>query len=201
MSSRENPPEIIREADLYSLTRRFVEMRFPALLSRRARSGIPIPFCNEVAETAGDPGGQWSRPDVAVLVISYGEYVPYWRADLHTIEVKTAGTVDVISAHEARAHGRYGHYCWLAFQAVGRAASQTARYKEVVDSAVGLGVGVLTCQCADDPDDWGAIEWPERTNTDNAVADSFIRQRFDERTKTAIRSFLASRGWPTDAER
>lgn len=190
-------PEVTVEANLYTPTRRFVGMRLAGFLARRSGSSPPKLFCNEVAEVAGEIGGKWTRPDIAALAISCGEFVPYWRADLHTFEVKTAGGLDVTGAHEARAQGRFGHFSWLVFQAVGRAEQHTNRYKEVVDSAAGLGVGVLVCAEPDDPDSWRIVEWPVRSETDNAVADAFVKQRFDAETRSDIRRYLSGLGWAT----
>ena len=187
--------EVTVERDLYEPTRRFLFSRFGSQLAEFAGSGTFKVFADLVAEVAGETGGTWTRPDLASLVISRGTFVPYWRADLHTFEVKTASGLDVIGAHEARAQGRLGHFAWLVFQAVGRASRQSDRYDQVVRSASELGVGVITFESTHDPDDWQVVIWPKRTEADNAVADAFVRTRFALNTQADITGFLGSYGW------
>lgn len=187
--------EVTVERDLYVHVRRFLHNSFSSRISQRIGTGNFRTFADEVAEVAGEMRGTWTRPDLAALVISRGVFVPYWRAELHTFEVKTASNLDVIAVHEARAQGRLGHYAWLVFQSVGRAASDTARYDDVLRSAAGLGVGVIVFENEADPDEWTVTVWPRRTEADDAIADDFIRTRFDPLTQQGISDFLSSYGW------
>ena len=59
-----------------------------------------------------------------------------------------------------------------------------------------VGIGVLTCARPGDPSSWRVEQWPVRTNTDSAVADGFIRERFSPDMQDGIRRFLDMHGWP-----
>lgn len=190
-----DPIEVTVERDLYEHVRRFLFSRFGSRLAEHTGSGSFKVFADEVAEVAGESRGTWTRPDLAALVISRGTFVPYWRADLHTFEVKTATGLDVTGAHEARAQGRLGHYAWLVFQSVGRAAHGSERFDQVLRSAVELGVGVIAFTNEADPDEWGVMAWPRRTEADDAIADEFVRTRFTPSIQLGISDFLSSYGW------
>lgn len=189
------PIEVKVEAQLYAPTLNFISLAFGDHVRRRAGSGRPLIFPEHVDHAAGDEGGRWTRPDLACLAIVRGEFVPYWRADLHTFEVKTASGLNVTAIHEANAHGRLGQFAWLAFQAVGPASADTNLFGDMLAAAGSLGVGVLTFRSPGDPEDWRIEQWPTRTNTDPAVADAFVRERFSATSQAAIRKLLDAHGW------
>lgn len=190
-----DPIEVKVEAELYAPTLNFLALAFGDHLRRRARSGRPWVFPAHVDHSAGLEEGRWTRPDLACLAVARGEFVPFWRADLHTFEVKTAGGLNVTAVHEANAHGRLGQFTWLAFQAAGPAAPDTNLFGEILSSASSVGVGVLTCARPCDPADWRVEQWPTRTNTDSAVPDSFFRERFTAASQDAIRKLLDAYEW------
>lgn len=184
------------ESELYAPTLNFLALEFAEHLRRRARGGRSWIFPAQVEYAAGADDGRWTRPDLACLAVSRGEFVPFWRADLHTFEVKTASGLNVTAVHEANAHGRLGQYAWLAFQAVGPADRERDLFGEILSSALSVGIGVLTCTRPADPSSWRVEQWPVRTNTDSAVADGFIRERFAPDMQDGIRRFLDMHGWP-----
>jgi hypothetical protein len=196
-----DPIEVTVERNLYEHVRRFLFQRFGTMLAEQSGSGKYKVFADEVAEIAGETKGTWTRPDLAALVLSRGTFVPFWRADLHTFEVKTAAGFDVTGAHEARAQGRLGHYAWLVFQSVGRASDDSERFVQVLRSAAELGVGVIAFTNEADPDKWRVIAWPRRTEADDAIADEFVRTRFSASTRLGISDFLSSYGWISGGER
>lgn len=183
------------ESELYAPTLNFLALQFSDHLRRRARSGRSWIFPAQVEHTAGADDGRWTRPDLACLAIARGEYIPFWRADLHTFEVKTASGLNVTAVHEANAHGRLGQYAWLAFQAVGQAAPDRELFGEILSSAASVGIGVLTCVLPGDPSSWRVELWPIRTSTDIAVADAFVAERFGAPLQDRIRQFLNAHGW------
>ena len=188
--------EVKVEAELYAPTFNFLALAFGDHLRRHARSGRPWTFPANVDRLAGSDEGRWTRPDLACLALARGEFVPFWRADLHTFEVKTASGLNVTAVHEANAHGRLGQFAWLAFQAVGQATRDTNLFGDILASAGTVGVGVISFQRPSDPTDWRVDLWPERTNTDHAVADAFVRERFGAGSQASIRRLLAAHGWP-----
>lgn len=189
------PSEILIESELYPAACLFANARLSEILARRAGSGQPQVFVQDVATTAGTESGRWTRPDIAALAISRGEFVPYWRADLHTFEVKTARAVDVTGVHEANAHGRLGHYAWLTFQAVGRASPDTQHFSDIINAAAAVGVSVVIFINPADPSTWSIANWPARTGADNAVSDAFVRERFSSSEQARIRDYLDRLGW------
>src|SRR5262249_52743539 len=160
----------------------------PTLLAKRAGSGRMEIFAQIVATAAGaTSSGRWTRPDVAAVAISRGDYIPYWRADLHTFEVKTARGLDATAVHEANSHGRFGHFAWFFFQAVGAADRAGSLYADVLTAASFVGVGVISFVKPDDPGDWVVDQWPIRTSAENAVADAFVGERFGNAQQNRIR--------------
>lgn len=189
------PEEVRIEAELYEPTRLFLHAAFGSRLAETTTTSVQI-FSADTSRAQVADGGQWSRPDVAALVLGAGAYVPYWKTDLHTFEVKTAGGLSETAVHEANAHGRYGHYAWLVFQSVGRASIEAeGTFRRVQKLAAHLGVGVVHFQNPREVLNWTVELWPRRTGTDNATADAFVRERFPEETKTRIESRLRALGW------
>jgi hypothetical protein len=191
-----NPIEVAVEAEQaerYAPTLNVIAIAFVDHLRRRARSGCPWGFPAHVDHSAGSEEDRWTRPDLACLAIGRGEFVTLWRADLHTVEAKTARGLNVTAFHEANAHSRPGQFTCLAFQAVGPTAPDTELFGEILSSA--SPVGVLTCARPGDPADWRVEQWPTRPNTDNAVADSFVRERFTTAIQDATRKLVDAYGW------
>lgn len=188
--------EIKTERALYAPTQRFLYVSFLARLREQSALTNLELFSSETASVAGTDGGQWTRPDIAALVLGRGSYIPHWRADLHTFEVKTAAGLSETSVHEANAHGRFSNYPWLVFQAAGRAAIQPdGLTRRVSRLASHLGVGLIHFLDPDDPHKWTIELWPRRTGTDASTVDSFVRERFSEETRLRIASNLRSLGW------
>ncbi|MGH8337739.1 MAG: hypothetical protein ACRETL_13165, partial [Gammaproteobacteria bacterium] len=153
------PDEVRIEAELYEPTRLFLHAAFGTRLAESTTTPVQI-FAADTSKTQVADGGQWSRPDVAALVIGAGVYVPYWKADLHTFEVKTAAGLSETSVHEANAHGRYGHYPWLVFQSVGRASVDAdSTFKRVHKLASHLGIGLIHFQNPREVLDWTITLW------------------------------------------
>ncbi|HEX8902104.1 hypothetical protein [Vitreimonas sp.] len=188
--------EVQVEAKLYEPTRLFVGAHLRQQLRERSPSGRLQLFVEDTSTAGGNDSGYWSKPDVSALAVSRGEFVPYWKADLHTFEVKTAAGLSESSVHEANAHGRFGQYSWLVFQAIGKCAPETAAYKRVVKLAAQLGVGVIHFADASSPKYWIIEHWARLTGANAASADSFVRERFTPTIKTRISSHLSTLGWP-----
>lgn len=183
--------EITRERDLYTPVRDYLSLNFAGDLQRRAGAGKPEVFLDDVSTAAGTSDGIWTRPDIAAIAFTRGTYIPFLRADLHTFEVKTASGLDVKGVHEASAHRNLGHFSWLVFQSVGKAARSSEIYNRVLSSANTLGVGVLTFRNPSTPKGWYVDAWPRRTDTDDAVADMFIGERFNALKKQQIKEYLS----------
>lgn len=188
--------EITSERLLYEPTRRFLHVSFIQRLKEQSQSGGLEIYAADTSTTPSPEGGQWTRPDVAALVLGRGRFVPHWRADLHTFEVKTAGGLTELAVHEANAQARFGHYAWLAFQAMGRATASTdGLFGRVHKLASHLGIGIIHFIDPARPHDWQIAVWPRRTGTDDQTADSFVRDRFPLEIKAQVSSHLASLGW------
>lgn len=191
--------EVKIESALYAPTMRFLYVSFIARLREQSALSSLQLFASNTSLVGGSEGGQWTRPDVAALVLGRGQYVPHWRADLHTFEIKTASGVNETAVHEANAHGRFANYSWLVFQAVGRASSQSEAFTHrITRLASHLGVGIVHFVDPDDPNCWTISVWPRRTGTDTATTDSFVRERFSEEDRSRISSNLRELGWLGD---
>lgn len=188
--------EITTERELYAPTERFLYVSFLARLREHsALSNLQL-FASDTSAAASADGGQWTRPDVAALVLGRGRYIPHWKADLHTFEVKTASGLSETSVHEANAHGRFSNYSWLVFQAVGRAATQVEGLtRRVSRLASHLGVGLIHFVDPHDPNQWEIDAWARKTGTDASTADNFIQERFSKETCARIATNLRSLGW------
>jgi hypothetical protein len=189
--------EVRLEQDLYEPTRRFLKLVFPGLLKARSAEAQLEVFSDEVSRAIDGVAGRWTRPDLAALVVLRGEYVPYWRADLHTFEVKTAAGLDETSVHEAHAHGRFGQYAWLVFQSVGNASETSASgvWHRVERQCAHLGVGLICFEDTTNANAWRVVHWPKRTGTDGAMSDRFVKQRFSDQLKREISLYLTNLGW------
>ncbi|MFO1017226.1 MAG: hypothetical protein U1E03_06485 [Hyphomonadaceae bacterium] len=193
--------EVGIEAQLYEPTRQFVGTRFRQLLRDRVPSNGLQMFVEDTSIAGGPDSGYWSRPDVSALTVSRGQFVPYWSADLHTFEVKTASGLREHSVHEANAHGRFGQYAWLVFQAVGNASVDSTTFKKVSKLATQLGVGVVHFQDASAPKNtWIVEQWAQPTGASPAAADAFVRERFTPTMTARISSHLKTLGWPRVAD-
>lgn len=187
--------EISREADIYEPTRRYLSVSFIQRLREQSTLSDLHIFAADTSLVATPDGGKWTRPDISALVLGRGQFVPHWRADLHTFEVKTASGLSEASVYEANAQGRFGHYTWLTFQSVGKASERTQTFKKVTKLASTIGVGVIHFSDDSRPQDWVVEVWPRRTGTDNHTADAFIRDRFPTEVKAQIADYLAASGW------
>lgn len=189
-------PEVQIERELYGPTRLFVNTYFLLKLREQIATTALQIFVADTSLAAGQEGGQWSRPDVAALVLGRGQYVPHWVADLHTFEVKTASGLSERAVYEANAHGRFGRYSWLVFQAVGRASpSPDTNFQRIVKLAAQMGVGVIHFEDASDPQHWNLEIWPRPTGADSSAADRFVRERFPSDAKHQIATRLSALGW------
>jgi hypothetical protein len=188
--------EVRIESELYGPTRVFLHAAFADRLAATMATHVQI-FAADTSVSHTSEGGHWSRPDLAALILGGGEYVPYWKADLHTFEVKTCFGVSEGAVHEANAHGRFGHYTWLVFQALGKAAPESTGglFRRLCETANRLGVGLIHFADPSDAHNWTIAAWPRRTGTDNATADAFVRERFPAETQQRIKSRLEALGW------
>jgi hypothetical protein len=104
--------------------------------------------------------------------------------------------LDETSVHEANAHGRFGHYAWLVFQCIGRAARDSALVsRRIYPLASHLGVGLISFEDPDKPNSWSIQAWPRRTGSDAASADNFIAERFSAEERARIAGNLKALGW------
>jgi hypothetical protein len=192
--------EIKTERALYAPTERFLYVSFLTRLREQSALGNLQLFASDTSAVATSDGGQWTRPDLAALVLGRGQFIPHWKADLHTFEVKTAAGLSETSVHEANAHGRFSNYSWLVFQAVGRAAIQVdGLTRRISRLASHLGVGLVHFVDPNDPNEWLIEVWPRRTGTDPSTADNFVRQRFSDEARARIAKNLRSLGWCEEA--
>ncbi|MBI1339209.1 hypothetical protein GC169_03210 [bacterium] len=191
----EDVEEVRRELDLYAPVQVFLELRFRDLIRRQPEFSDCEIFSEVVAQNAGGGGGQWSRPDLAALTISRGDYIPFLRAELHTFEVKTATGASIGAVYETNANGRFGHFAWLVFQAVGPVLRGTDSHGQILKVAQALGTGVIEFDRPEDPTRWRISHFPKPTGVQSNVADCFVRERFSPEARSRIRSYLHSLGW------
>lgn len=194
------PGEIQVEQELYAPTRHFVGAHFARQVREHTPMGNLQIFVEDTSTTGGPESGYWSKPDVSALVLARGQFVPSWTTDLHTFEVKTAAGLNESAVHEANAHGRFGQYAWLVFQAVGRASADAPLFKKVVKTASQLGVGVIHFVDADTPRTWLIHLWARATGAAPFAADSFVRERFSPTVKMRVANHLKALGWPEIAD-
>lgn len=187
--------EILQEEQLYEPTRRFLMLSFPERAGRKFGDANVKPHVDVIARAGESGAGRWTRPDLAALFITRGTYVPYWRAELHSFEVKTAKGCDETAVHEAHAHSRQSQFAWLVFQSVGKASAGGAKFRRVVELSTELGIGVIHFEDTESPQTWSIAQWPRRTATDEALADRFVMDRFSEATRSTIARQLADMGW------
>jgi hypothetical protein len=183
----------LRESELYEPAKRFILQRAGALFAERNSWNMPTVFCEIVANQPGEASGIWSKPDLAFVIYSSGEYIPFVKGELHTIEVKTDTNLNIQSVYEAKSHARFGHFAWLLFFAAGQASDGTEVHRGVVECCRSNGVGVMVMTDIYDASLCKIIHWAESTGTHDTKADAFIRQRFPNATLHNLRKFLSGR--------
>lgn len=179
-----------REQDLYPFLSAWLlmELKSSKLLEQAGQSYQV--FVQDVSYASADPGGLWSRPDLAAVVYRRGRFVPNWQTELFSFEVKTTNGLNDMAVYEAFAHTRFAHYTYL-FWPVGDDPADP----KIVGLCKEFGIGILTARDPIDLQSYNMVLKAQRRDIDASLVDSFIAQRFTPDSQAAIESWLHGQGW------
>jgi len=190
--------DIRSEEELYPLVRQWLESEFLSSGAVETHAKNRQIFTEDVSQQADGSGGLWSRPDLAAAVYSRARYVPSWAADLYSFEVKTRSGVTQSSVYEAFAHTRFVNYSYLVWQ--GNSPDAT-RKSGILELCSQFGLGAITMSDPGKLSSYSVEVVAARREITPSTFDAFIRERFSEQKKAAIRDWLAVNGWArTDSD-
>lgn len=154
------------EAELYPLVRDWIDAEFPPV-----RAGSRAESHRRTLVTADldwIDGGQWMRPDLALIHVHRRRFDPTPSLDLYTFEIKPPGTRALPGLHQTLAHGRIGDFVVFVLP------NEASVTREVETQASRFGVGLVTF---DDPGIWASYEirtQPQRMSPDPDLRDQFL---------------------------
>ncbi len=175
------------ETSLYPAIARFLNGRFPDWI--RPRHGPQFCRAKEVSRKAGEDGGGWSRPDLALVSAWRPLYSNHWNVDLYGFEVKTSNSGNVPAVHEALAHARFVHFPYLIWHGGGSRIGTDAG-KLVVDQCEAFGVGLIAVENVDLAESYKLTLRAKRAAPSPDSVDEFIETRFDETTRESLQAWL-----------
>ncbi len=134
----------------------------------------------QVTASAGQKatGGRWTRPDVTLVGVSFGEVLPpFAYLDVHTFEIKRVQDADVTAVHEALRHRTCATHSWVVIAVPtprhGRNQDFVTRLGRVGDEATRHGIGLAVWSPKGRPR-WSERIRPIRSEPDPRLLDSFI---------------------------
>lgn len=136
--------------------------------------------------------GKWTCPDISVVSIHSSRFFPVPMLDLYTFEVKSSDNLDVVGVHEAAAQGRRSNLAFAIYQLAKEEQDDKdkARVQPLVDTAIQLGVGLLTVvgegKGIEDRQHWNCRVKPVRRELSPWVASHFIGKYMSKPTQDEI---------------
>lgn len=147
-------------------------------------------FAQDISSVPSCEGGLWSRPDVAALVYTKGRYVPSWRCELFSFEVKSATGINETAVYEAFAHTRYAHYAYLYWHT----GDREPEHKHI-QLCKEFGIGAMTAGNPRDFSTYRVHATAQRRDIDLLSIDRFVEERFTASKKKQIAGWLDGQGW------
>lgn len=175
-----------RERDLYEPIR-------DILTTDWARSEMLTNWWTEITANGGrTPGGKWSRPDLTVVSLQRFKLIPTDYFDVWTFEVKQAGGWDITAIHEAYAHGRFATRVCALFQIPEDMTKQEQQFRDCMEEAGRLGVGLITATNVGDYATWEVrLPTTRREPSKPETMEDFLADNLSEEGKAAIRTWRA----------
>ena len=133
----------MRESQLYPHVETYLNLRFAP--SRKPLYGafLSVPAVTSSAGPA--ESGQWTRPDLSLVLIWRNKYSPNVNLDLYGFEVKSEPGCDVSAVHEALAQSRHVHYSYVVWHLPTDTRVRPKHQATIADNCRAHGVGLITC--------------------------------------------------------
>jgi hypothetical protein len=133
-------------------------------------------------------GGEWSRPDVCQVSVTYLRYLGQKLVEVTTFEIKTADC-DVSAVYEALSHSRRAHRSYLAIYLPTENEEIRERLDRVTVECARSGVGLLQFAKPDDLSTFVTVVEPRANWVDLSEVDEFISTQITDKEK--IRDWLS----------
>ena len=179
-----------REKDLYKPLIDYLYGDFDK--QQRSTFGHSHITVQDVSTIPDSEGGQWTRPDVAAVLLRRHKYAAAATVDLLSFEVKRHGSVDLSAVHEALAHARFVHCAHLVWNRPACHCQDRENYERILKNCELYGLGLIGVH---NPRDLRTFEIklaPVRSAVSDDALDAFIESRFSEENKSKIKSKLKS---------
>jgi len=135
------------------------------------------------------PPGRWTRPDLCMGCVARYRYTPQPQFDLFSFELKMPSGCNMLSVHEALAHGAVAHFPYLCLY-LPQDADEQKNLGPMLEQAQRHGVGVIRMR---DPRDFatytGLLE-ARRGQPAAGRIDAFIEERFRLASRLALVRWL-----------
>ena len=173
-----------RERDLYEPLINYLHHHF--IESLQIRRGTAHITPQDVSTITDSDGGQWTRPDVAAVLLRRNRYAATATIDILSFEVKRYTACDLPAVHEALAHARLVNFAYLVWNRPACIYKDKKTYDRIVQSCQLYGLGLVTIH---DPSNLQTFEvklQPSRTAVGEDAVDEFIESRFSTGNKSRI---------------
>ena len=180
--------EASKERDLYEPLINFLYSHFGDSL--KSRHGFFHITAQDVSTITDGEGGQWSRPDVAAIVLRRNRYAATASIDILSFEVKRYNACDLPAVHETLAHARFVNFAYLVWNRPACTCGDQKDFDRILYNCRLYGLGLVTIH---DPANLQTFEvklQPSRSAVGEDAVDEFIETRFVDRNKQGIRAKL-----------
>jgi hypothetical protein len=135
------------------------------------------------------PPGRWTRPDLCMGCVARYRYTPQPQFDLFSFELKMPSGCNMLSVHEALAHGAVAHLPYLCLY-LPEDADERKNLSPMLEQAQRHGVGVIRML---DPSNFGTYARLLEARRGQPAAgriDAFIDERFGVASRLALVRWL-----------
>ena len=145
---------------------------------------------NVAQQGSRETGGNWSRPDLALVALKTFEYLPDRIMEIHTFEVKPAYDISVKGVMEALTHREFSTRAYVIYHT---GESQLSDYPEadrIEKLATRHGIGVIAATNINDLNSWQTLVQAVRSQPDPEQMELFIKRSLSDATKSKILKWL-----------
>jgi hypothetical protein len=151
----------------------------------------PVTLNTVVENTARIPGppGRWTRPDLCMGCVARYRYTPQLQFDLFSFELKMPSGCNMLSVHEALAHGAVAHLAYLCLY-LPEAVDEQKNLSPMLEQAQRHGVGVIRML---DPRNFASYTRLLEARRGQPAAgriDAFIEERFGMASRLALTRWI-----------
>lgn len=157
------------ESDLYPIVRRWIDAEFSLV---RSSAGKPRRKSLLTATLDWIDGGEYMRPDLALVHVHRRRFDPAPTLDLYTFEIKSTATRALAGLHQTLAHARIGDFVLFV------APDSKSIEPDILPQAEKFGVGVITFPPVEHLDQLTFTELRLRSPPSRQTPDADLRDEF-----------------------